>query len=780
MEGAFVSSNIINKTHNELSLEEVLSEKDHILYEKFRTIKHVVLDEFLGGRLPKISAYKDKRDPLPKIRVYRDKHCPNMLNNLSYLIPENMPDPLSGFEIFCVLCASLLHNIGELIADKEGKEKSKIKIDRYMRSKEFIDKRRQELNLSPYEASLIGEICRAQGMPNLDYLEKLEYSIRNYGEIRVDLLSALLRLAEALDIESNCTWGSLSEDGENFEGSSRKQSVGELISNVQINTVPSWDIRLVAFPTSEITEQPLYELRNTIQKELDTVYPVLRASGIFFKKVELVLNQSFSDKSMRRKKNPFLLLAPFNARNAALFAGRDKEIQQMIERILGRRLVVLIGESGVGKTSLVEAGVIPKLKMYDYKVIRFSFQNHPIDSLRDELDKSSRSRRSRKSLIDVIQSYLDNCKKKTKLLIIGDSLEQMFTVQKSQDVRMDFVEHISRVLGSSCPVTFLFCIREDYLPDLYNLSLDLADLYDRNNTLRLHRLSKQNAENVLRRASRFGAVELSDQLINRVAEDLGYEGEGMIYPPFLQIVGYRLYAAYNRHCGEEHGSQVIPEYIYDKLGKVEEIVNRYLDGLLDQYQRTDRPIVGQILQTMVTDYYTKKRVKREDLQRAVPNCANLDKLLSSLVQHRIVRRSLGEYELVHDFLARRVIKFIEKKRYLSAPVRRALVYIEQNYQKVELTSGDISKGTGVSQMHLSALFREQLGITINRQLNEIRIAKAKELLKNREKLSVVAIKTGFSRLSTFSRKFRDIEGISALEYRKLYIISTQQEKVPRK
>jgi len=197
----------------------------------------------------------------------------------------------------------------------------------------------------------------------------------------------------------------------------------------------------------------------------------------------------------------------------------------------------------------------------------------------------------------------------------------------------------------------------------------------------------------------------------------------------------------------------------------------------DQYSQDDKPIVGQILSKMVTDYYTKKRISKEELQSALPYCHNLDRLLLSLINHRIVKHSLGYYELIHDFLAKRVIEFIEKKKFVSLPVRKAIKFIESNYYKKDLTSGEIADAAGVSQMHLSVLFKEQLGNSINCQLNSSRIAAAKRLMsKDRELVSSVADNVGFKSLSVFSRKFKEIEGLSPLEYRSQLISNVMRKK----
>jgi hypothetical protein len=59
--------------------------------------------------------------------------------------------------------------------------------------------------------------------------------------------------------------------------------------------------------------------------------------------------------------NPFPGLHNFEPRDADLFFGRDAEVRQLIERLRERRLLAVVGVSGIGKSSVVRAGLIPRL-----------------------------------------------------------------------------------------------------------------------------------------------------------------------------------------------------------------------------------------------------------------------------------------------------------------------------------------------------------------------------------------------------------------------------------
>lgn len=744
-------------------------------------------EEFHGKVVALVSAMKSGRKPfdsnshLTKDILHEAIRLAGFLNQF---VADGLQQPLSTTEVFVLVYAVLLHDVSFLTCRSGART---MRVDYFDQSRQFVTEHSKRLRLNSDEASAIGEICRAQGMPSLAYLSERVPGKSEYEGIRLDLLAALLRLARALRVTPDRLATIAKETGRTAKFDRERdisrdgRDVLEDVCRVEIRLGARWEIRIRAKPTDDMPDVLFYGLRNGIQRELELVSPLMRSNGVLIRRVNLALDRKDSGLSKAKRRNPFLLLAPFTSREAWLFAGRDREIQELVERVFGRRVVILIGESGVGKTSLVDAGLIPQLRDYRFGVIRFSFQKHPVDSLRRALLERGDNHAEPGGLVEIIDRYLKKRKYVKNLLIIGDHLEQMFTTRTGHTAKDRFVSEISRVVGSTQPVTFLFCIREDYLPDLYNLSLDMPELYDRQNTVRLHRLSKENAVDALMRASKYAFAKLPSPLAETVAQDLADEGGGMVYPPFLQIVGNRLYATVKRRQRRGKHLDEIPSSVYRRLGGVEEIVNRYFDGLLDQYSHQDKSMVGRILSTMVTDYYTKKRVRTDELHNAIPECENLEHLLSRLVQQRIVRRSLGEYELIHDFLARKAIRFIEQKRFLSGPVQGAIDFMEAHCSDEELTCEEIARHVDISQAHLGTLFRQQLGVTINHYLGYLRVVKAKTVLaQGRDRMSDIASRAGFKSPCSFSRKFREIEGMSPMEYRKTYFVSDTEKQTTKR
>lgn len=95
-------------------------------------------------------------------------------------------------------------------------------------------------------------------------------------------------------------------------------------------------------------------------------------------------------------------------------------------------------------------------------------------------------------------------------------------------------------------------------------------------------------------------------------------------------------------------------------------------------------------------------------------------------------------------------------------------YIDTNYIK-KITLDYLSKVFYINKYHLTRVFKSTYGITINNYINNLRITKAKELIRfSNLDFDNIAVSCGINDSNYFSRIFKKIEGISPKEYRKLW------------
>lgn len=157
-----------------------------------------------------------------------------------------------------------------------------------------------------------------------------------------------------------------------------------------------------------------------------------------------------------------------------------------------------------------------------------------------------------------------------------------------------------------------------------------------------------------------------------------------------------------------------------------------------------------------------KPSKMDELEEAV---AVMVKNLKDREQEEPVQKdvdaSITETEIAETLVAEEG----EESAASSFIVNNALKYMEENF-KEKLKLQDVAEQVYVSQWHLSKLLNRYKGQSFSDLLNNIRIEKAKELLKDPAlRIGDIADMVGFLDMAHFSRVFKKQTGISANEYR---------------
>lgn len=93
--------------------------------------------------------------------------------------------------------------------------------------------------------------------------------------------------------------------------------------------------------------------------------------------------------------------------------------------------------------------------------------------------------------------------------------------------------------------------------------------------------------------------------------------------------------------------------------------------------------------------------------------------------------------------------------------------IQQGYSK-KLSLTELSKEAGVHPAHLSRQFPKYFQVTLHYYVNQVKIEKATQMLRNKDcTLYEVAKECGFSDSSHFNRCFRKITGLNPSAYKKM-------------
>ena len=112
-----------------------------------------------------------------------------------------------------------------------------------------------------------------------------------------------------------------------------------------------------------------------------------------------------------------------------------------------------------------------------------------------------------------------------------------------------------------------------------------------------------------------------------------------------------------------------------------------------------------------------------------------------------------------------LIPLIDKSCMSNKYVAKAIEYIENNYIDNDFSLSNLADSIGVSEGHISRLFKGEAGVSINNYLTRYRIRRAMDYLKDvSTKVYEVADKVGYQDIAYFSNTFKKLVGISPSEY----------------
>jgi hypothetical protein len=344
---------------------------------------------------------------------------------------------------------------------------------------------------------------------------------------------------------------------------------------------------------------------------------------------------------------PYKGLMPYSEEDAPFFFGRETERDIIIANLDASRLTVLYGPSGVGKSSVLRAGVSHDLRETslqnlsrsgepEFAVVVFnSWRDDPIrgllDGVRDSVAmalnvEELEPAQSSGMLVETLEAWttrLDG-----DLLIILDQFEEYFLYHPQEDGEGTFAVEFPRAVNrTDLRVSFLISIRDDSLAKLDRFKGRIPNLFD--NYLRIKHLQYKSGEAaiegpVVRYNDLLGneqqAVSVEPELVKIVLEQvrtgqvsLGKGGKGVvttgksmkphevqIETPYLQLVMTRLWEE-----EKKRGSCILRRTTLEDLGGSKSIVRTHVDKVMAALPDAYREVAARVFYHLVTPGGTK-------------------------------------------------------------------------------------------------------------------------------------------------------------------------------
>ena len=412
---------------------------------------------------------------------------------------------------------------------------------------------------------------------------------------------------------------------------------------------------------------------------------------------------------MRTTDGPYVGLDYFVEDDAGLFFGRDAERKRIIGNLQASRLTLLYAESGVGKTSLLRAGVSARIRQLAARsidergsaryvpVVFSSWRDDPtagliaaieagVRPLLDDEEELSLPRDALEHAIERVTRSVDA----TPLLIL-DQFEEHFLYAPDGDDGFD--DDLARCVSRrDLRANFLISVREDAysqigprfkarIPDVYGNYLHLDFLGEAAARQAVREPIRAFNERLEADAPRFEVEpDLVDAVLDQVRRGRVTIGDGggtgveaagpkRVETAYLQLVMKRLW-------DEEVavGSHRLRLKTLERLGGADTIVRGHLDDVLAELPSDQRDAAAAGFRFLVTSSGRKIALSSEELREfSDADAAALEPALEHLERGRILRPipseergGVARHEIYHDVLAPAVLdwrrRHVEERR----------------------------------------------------------------------------------------------------------------------
>jgi hypothetical protein len=368
---------------------------------------------------------------------------------------------------------------------------------------------------------------------------------------------------------------------------------------------------------------------------------------------------------------PYRGMRPFREEDAPFFCGRGDDIERLMRAVEQHSLVALVGASGSGKSSVVFAGLVPKLRQARlpeavWDVASFTPGDRPyhrlaaalvtrLDPEGDEYDRRAKANRwatgiakGEVSLRDLVEEVLEKQAGTDRLLLVADQFEELYTpLTQDEAVQRAFLDHLLETTADPL-VQLVLTLRGDF----YGRALSHTDFARalEKSVVNLGPMEREDLEEVIVGPAQQVGLTFEEWLVKRILDDVGKE------PGNLPLLEFALTQMWEQRHGAELTSAA-----YDAMGGVQGAIAQRAEQEFNKLSETERDVTRRVMLRLTQPGEgtedTRRRAPLAELLPAEGDVADVETVVQKLADARLLTTGQDErggeiVDVAHEALIR--------------------------------------------------------------------------------------------------------------------------------
>ena len=347
------------------------------------------------------------------------------------------------------------------------------------------------------------------------------------------------------------------------------------------------------------------------------------------------MEQPLTQKERADVRNPFPGLRPFRMDENHLFFGRENQVAEVLDKLFSNRFVCIVGNSGIGKSSFVNCGILPLMQTDDnpskqkWEIINFRPGAMPGIRLMMALEKLSKahqlsvdsSEKTDENAMDNVFKIATRFYEKTskKLLLYIDQFEEIFRFEGDRpdeaEEKAYFIDILVKAIrDKDLPVHVIITIRSDFVGDCSKYPAFTKAIND--SQFLIPQMTMEEKRAAIMGPIKVMNAQIEESLVDAILKSIGDRHDQL---PLMQ---HALMRTWDQWQLNKYGNEPIAFTNYEAIGAMEKALSVHANEIFNELSAEQKEICERLFKSITEKGVEGRSVRRPTSIKEIAAIAN--------------------------------------------------------------------------------------------------------------------------------------------------------------